>query len=510
MAFTVADQVRQMREGIIADRVAVAKIRTVLPESSKQAASRAIAAQAIYAGGLSQRSNDVSVNAMAMQAPRASMLGALQREMAKPCPTGYVRDGRGECVVVIETGTPQNAIPYEYRGGPTLSQFRPILDLNAAVPGRSTTVTLQTLKRNLGRLSVGLNGLSAASNRAASRAYKSGLNGLGLTLTTGGTVTGGTISTGPISTTLTTQQIIDGLNAQITSLNSQVTNLQSQYASLDAACQKSTTDLSTCNATLANTKAALDAANAQIATLTSQVNALTSQLTAANSSVTTLQQTVATRDATIAAINATLADIKSQLAAAQAQVTDLKNQLAASNTSMTAANAQAASLQSQVASLQSQLAAVTADRNNLASAAQTATAQLASANSAIAALKAVCSALSSTASAQATTLKGLGVMTMDAKVGNGEYGDVKHGMLGGLGGPVLVGPDYPAMYANCVKLAQQIKADLDAKAGFIDPATCPKTECPSCPGSDLPPTAQKAANWLPLVVAGVSAVKLFS
>lgn len=215
---SVADLVRLQRQRIITDRVATPSISRVLPESAKQAASKAIASQAIYAGGLSQRQNDVSVSAQAMGAPYAlrRQLGALEAQMARPCPTGYVRDGRGECVVVIDevpAGIP--ARPTEYKG-PTnsyiSSSFRPTFD--AAVPGQTTTQGFNQAKAGLRVLKKQLSSLARISATPVVRQ----LSGLGATLTTG-TISTGTISTGTISTSLTTQQIIDGLNAQITSLN---------------------------------------------------------------------------------------------------------------------------------------------------------------------------------------------------------------------------------------------------------------------------------------------------
>lgn len=592
---TVADLVRLQRQALISGRVAEPSVRRVLPESAKQAAAKAIAAQAIYAGGLSQRVNDVSVSARAMQAPS---LGALERERLKPCPTGYQRDARGECVIVIETGTVANSIPAEYRFGPTLSQFRPVLDFNGAVPGRSTAESLQTLKRNLGRLSKGLNGLGAASRRTSTR-----LGGLGATVSLPG-LTSGSTST---STTLTSQQIIDGLNAQITSLSAQVTKLQSDYAALDSACQKTadnlasrTAALNTCNATLATTKTALDAANAKIATLTAQVDSLTAALASKTTDYDAQVRLVADRDATIASVNATLADVRNQLSAALAAAADLTAKLADAAAQSDAQKATITSVQTDLANttaavdqlkaalaaasldnqrLAQQVTSLTADKNKLTldlstattkasmalaengqlrSAMDAATKSLASANSAIAALKAVCSTLSASSGA----VNGLGALHMDAMSrGSSRWRSVRRGDLGGLGamlqtnfGPSVIGddvfsniaasagvattgttggpaalavaapgamPDYREMYADCLKLAERIKAELDAKAGFIDPKNCPTkscptcpvcptgTECPACPECQTATTESSTPNWLPMAVLGVSAAKLF-
>lgn len=436
---TVADLVRLQRQAIISGRVGVPSISRVIPESARQAASKAIASQAIYGGGLSQRINDVSVSARAMQPPS---LGALERERMKPCPTGYQRDARGECVIVIETSTVANAIPAEYRFGPTLSQFRPVLDFNGAVPGQSTTESLRTIKRNLGRAAVGLNGLRSSMRRG-------GLSGLGVTALS---VTSPSLTTSGSTLTLTTQQVIDALNAQIAALTSQVTKLQSDYEKLNSACEASSSALSSCNAALADVRGRLDAANAEIARL--------------NLIIANMSRDLSMSQMNIDSLNGKIADLKAALDAAAAQINAARDTIDGLRSQLAAANGD-------VASLRQQLDAMRAERDALAAAASAATAQLASANSAVAALKAVCSTLSAPAAVSLRGLRGLGE-TLD-----------------------------PSSYAECLKLAEKIKADLDSKAGFIDPKDCPRPEaCPPCAASETP-------NWLPLAVVGVSAAKLF-
>ncbi len=488
---TVADEARKIRQQIIANRVAQPSIRQIGP-SGKQRVEQAIAQGAIFASGDDvTRGDSFNVNARPQSNPVPYAWQGFGAAPSAACPTGYQRDALGRCIVVIETGTVANSIPAEYRLGPTLSQFRPILDLNAVAPPGTVRESITVLKGNLRKLSKGLNGLGAASKRMST-----GLNGLGLTVTTSPT-----ISTG-ITTTFTTQQVIDGLNAQITTLNATVTKLQSDYAALDAACQKTadnlasrTAALNTCNANLASTKSALDAANARIATLTTQVNNLTATLNTRTADYNTQLQLVATRDATITQITATLADVRNQLAAAQASVTDLNSRLLAAykqsdaqqttitstQTDLAAAKAAIDQLRAALAAattdnqrLSQQVVGVTADRDRLtldlsnvrgqlttatsdASECQTAlaaakaendalrnavgaaTQQLASANSAIAALKAVCSALSSPESSTALRgLAGLGVINLDLKDATGRWREPRRG-FNGLG---IVGAQY--------------------------------------------------------------------
>ena len=139
---TVADIMREQRQALAEansnHRYMTAQSQFALAE---QGANLARYYQPTRAG----RSLSQAMEARAKNEIDAQM--QLAKKMGEPCPTGYSRDGRGECVVKIDQGL---AVPTEYQG-PTISYNTQSYDFVSAfnrpstVPGSALVSTLQGL-----------------------------------------------------------------------------------------------------------------------------------------------------------------------------------------------------------------------------------------------------------------------------------------------------------------------------------------------------------------------------